>query len=45
MGLFDELYLPLKKGKNELWMVVTENLGGWGVKALVEDMEGIKIRN
>jgi hypothetical protein len=45
IGLFDELYLPLKKGENELWMAVTENLGGWGVKALVEDMEGIKIRD
>jgi hypothetical protein len=26
------VYLPLKKGKNELWLAVTEDfpLGGWG---------------
>lgn len=44
IGLFDELYLPLKKGSNELWLAVTENFGGWGVKAMFEDMEGIEIK-
>lgn len=44
IGLFDDLYLPLKKGQNELWMAVTENFGGWGIKALFENMGGIKIR-
>lgn len=43
LGLFDELYLPLKQGDNELWLAVTENFGGWGVKAVFEDMAGIKI--
>ena len=44
VGLFDELYLPLRKGENELWMAVTENFGGWGIKAVVEDMGGIHIK-
>lgn len=44
MGLFDELYLPLKRGENELWIAVMENFGGWGIKALFENMDGIKIR-
>jgi len=43
IGLFDDVYLPLKKGDNELLMAVTENFGGWGIKAQFEDMEGIKI--
>lgn len=45
IGLFDELYLPLKKGDNELWLAITENFGGWGVKALIEDMSGISLKN
>lgn len=44
MGLFDELYVPLKKGENELWFAVTENFGGWGVKAMFEDMSGISFK-
>jgi hypothetical protein len=43
IGLFDELYLPLKQGRNELWLAVTENFGGWGVTAQFENMEGIKL--
>ncbi len=43
IGLFDELYLPLKKGENELWLAVTENFGGWGVTAQFENMEGIRL--
>lgn len=43
IGYFDELYLPLKKGVNELWMAVSENFGGWGIKALFEDTKGITI--
>jgi hypothetical protein len=45
MGLFDELYLPLKRGDNEFWLAVTENFGGWGVKGLIEDMSGISFKN
>jgi len=44
IGLFDDVYLPLKTGDNELLMAVTENFGGWGIKAQFEDLEGIRIR-
>ena len=44
IGLFDELYLPLKKGDNELWFAVTENFGGWGIKAVFDDTSGIRIK-
>ena len=30
VGPFDAVYLPLKKGDNELLFLVTENMGGWG---------------
>jgi membrane dipeptidase len=45
IGLFDEIYLPLKQGRNELWLAVSESFGGWGIKALFEDMDGIEIEN
>jgi len=44
IGLFDELYLPLRKGDNELLLAITENFGGWGVKGMFEDMSGISIK-
>lgn len=44
VGFFDALYLYLKKGDNELWFVVSENFGGWGVKAKFENMEGISLK-
>ncbi len=44
IGYFDELYLPLVKGTNELWLAVSENFGGWGIKALFDDSEGIDIK-
>jgi hypothetical protein len=44
IGYFDTLVLPLKKGANELWFVVSENFGGWGVKAKFENMEKIVLR-
>lgn len=43
MGFFDAVYLPLKKGKNELWIAVSENFGGWGIMAAFENKEGIKV--
>jgi hypothetical protein len=43
IGFFDKLFLPLKKGTNELWFVVSENFGGWGVKARFENMKGISL--
>ena len=32
IGYFDEVFLPLKKGKNELCLLVGEQFGGWGFK-------------
>lgn len=43
VGYFDEVYLALKKGKNELWMAVSENFGGWTVMARFDNQEGIKV--
>lgn len=43
VGFWDALYLPLKKGRNELWMAVSENFGGWGIQAAIEDRSGIQI--
>jgi hypothetical protein len=43
IGLYDELYLPLRRGENELWLAVTENFGGWGVTAQFENLEGIRL--
>lgn len=30
VGLFDTVYLPLRKGLNEVCLLVTESFGGWG---------------
>lgn len=38
IGYFDQLYLDLKKGRNEIWMAVSEDSGGWGIQAMLEDM-------
>ena len=38
IGLFDSVVLPLKKGRNELWIAVTEVVGGWGVMGTVTDL-------
>ena len=43
IGLFDMLFLHLKKGTNELWFVVSEDFGGWGVKAKFDDMMGVEL--
>ena len=44
IGFFDQLFLPLKKGTNELWFVIAEDFGGWGMKAKLEDMVDVKLR-
>ena len=41
----DNVYLNLKKGKNELVFAVTELFGGWDAIAKIENMDGIKIKN
>ncbi len=44
IGLWDAVYLPLRQGRNELLLAISENFGGWGVIATVEDMGGIQIQ-
>lgn len=38
IGYFDTVYLELKKGRNELWIAVSEDFGGWGLQAKLEDL-------
>jgi len=45
VGLNDAVYLNLKKGDNELLLMVTETFGGWGYIYQLEDMDGIEIKN
>jgi hypothetical protein len=37
----DAVYLPLKKGRNELVLAVSELTGGWGIICRFDDMNGI----
>ncbi len=43
VGLFDELALPVKRGRNELWFAVSETFGGWAVTADFADRAGITV--
>ncbi|HEY2855013.1 MAG TPA: hypothetical protein VGJ18_19300 [Gemmatimonadaceae bacterium] len=43
VGLFDELALPLRQGRNELWFAVSETFGGWAVTADLPDRHGITV--
>ena len=43
IGLFDELYLPLRQGSNELWFAVSESFGGWGLQAVFDDLSGVRL--
>jgi hypothetical protein len=45
IGYFDAVYLPLKKGDNEVLFVVRENFGGWGVQAVMPDQRGVAIND
>ena len=40
----DALYLPLRRGTNELIFAVTESFGGWGLTARLDDLEGVSWR-
>jgi hypothetical protein len=40
----DALYLPLRKGRNELVMAVAEYFGGWGLVARFDDPSGLTFR-
>ncbi len=43
IGLFDGIYLNLKKGNNTLLMAVSENFGGWLITGRFEDYNGVEI--
>lgn len=46
-GLIDPsqatLYLPLRKGKNEVWVMVTDRFGGWAIMGSIPDVAGVRI--
>lgn len=44
IGLFDEVFLGLKEGENELLFAVSESFGGWGIMAAIEDQDGLEIK-
>ena len=43
IGYFDALYLPLTRGENELLLAVSEDLGGWGIQAKLENLSGLTL--
>lgn len=43
IGFFDHIVLPLKQGDNELLLAVSEDFGGWGVRARIEDASGVRV--
>jgi hypothetical protein len=43
VGLFDSVYLPLKKGKNTLLVAVSEDFGGWGITGKFANHSNIKV--
>lgn len=47
MGYYDAVYLPLKKGDNEVVIAVTESMmkTGWGVQAKFADLDGLEIQS
>lgn len=44
IGLFDGVYLDLKKGENTLLMAVSEDFGGWLITGKFEDPSGVSIK-
>lgn len=44
IGYFDALYLPLTQGENELLLAVSEDLGGWGIQAKLENLAGLTVQ-
>lgn len=39
----DALFLPLRRGQNELVFAVSEAFGGWGLIARLENLLGVKV--
>lgn len=44
LGYFDSVFVPLKKGENEIIFSLTEAFGGWGMKAQFDDLNDISIK-
>ncbi|QDK80260.1 hypothetical protein EXU85_17285 [Spirosoma sp. KCTC 42546] len=44
VGYYDAIYLDLKKGKNALWIAVSENFGGWGIQSRIVDQRGLIVK-
>ena len=40
---YDAVFLPLRKGENELVMAVSEVFGGWGIKTQLVNAEGLDL--
>ena len=45
ISFLDAAFLNLKKGRNELLVVVAENFGGWGFQAKLDDVNGIQVHS
>ena len=43
IGLFDQVFLPLRAGRNELVVAVTEAFGGWGIVGRFPESDGITL--
>ncbi len=43
IGLYDSVFLPLKRGENELIFAVSEGFGGWGIKAAMDPVVGVQM--
>jgi hypothetical protein len=41
----DAVFLNLKKGRNELLVVVAEDFGGWGFQAKLDGVDGIEVHS
>jgi hypothetical protein len=43
VGLHDAVHLPLRAGRNEIMLVVTEVFGGWAAMAAFDELEGLEL--
>ncbi|HVX52080.1 MAG TPA: hypothetical protein VHB48_18115 [Chitinophagaceae bacterium] len=39
MGFYDAVFLNLKKGDNEVVFAISEDFGGWGVMARLDEWQ------
>lgn len=40
---FDAVPLRLRAGENEVLLAIGESFGGWGVQAVLEGAEGVRV--